>query len=535
MRYLFVCVIALFWPVAAQAQHYNSYGLPGLIDMPVASSAPDAELAFTLSHFAGQTRGSATFQLSNRLSASLGYARLRNLADADGRVYPEIFDRSFGLHYRLFDETKNRPAIAIGVNDLVGTGVYAGEYVVATKTLSPHFSATLGLGWGRLASYGGTALPLGDRPTSDIGEGGTIAGNALFRGDAALFGGVHYQLRDDIALIAEYSSDGYRAENGRAFTHRSPVNVGLSYQPRNGLALAAYYQYGSEIGLHAHYRLDPKSVAAPPVPPPEPAPRMRAIDWELKPYILPNLFDPDAPLRADFGIASTAAWQISPRVTLSGSLRQRIAGNLHQTTRESDSHLPHVRSDFALYGREGDLDINRLTLTWRGQPLPHISTRITAGLLEEMYAGLSAEMLWQKPDAPFAVGVEINALQQRGFHSDFRLRDYQVISGHGSLYWDAGAGRHVQLDVGRYLAGDWGATLTLARHFESGWSLGAFATLTDVPFSQFGEGSFDKGIIFTIPLGNGRALSQTIRPVTRDGGARVYIDDRLYVIARASP
>ena len=34
---------------------YNSYGSPGLIDMPVATSRPDGELAFSVSSFAGQT------------------------------------------------------------------------------------------------------------------------------------------------------------------------------------------------------------------------------------------------------------------------------------------------------------------------------------------------------------------------------------------------------------------------------------------------------------------------------------------------
>jgi hypothetical protein len=253
-----------------------------------------------------------------------------------------------------------------------------------------------------------------------------------------------------------------------------------------------------------------------------------AFEWQIKPYIVPNLFDPDAPLRADLGVALAAKWWIAPGVVMAGNLRQRIAGNLDQTTRESDSVLPHVRSDFAKYGREGDLDINQFTMTWHTQPHANLTTRLALGLLEEMYAGVSAELLWHRPGAPIALGVELNALQQRGYKSDFRLRDYQVLSGHGSLYWDASGGYHVQVDAGRYLAGDWGGTITLTRRFENGWSLGAFATLTDVSFDQFGEGSFDKGIMFSIPLGADGMLTQTIRPVTRDGGARVQVDGRLY-------
>jgi hypothetical protein len=528
MRYFVLWILASMWPVFGYAQHYNTYGMPGLIDMPTASSAPDAELAFSLSSFAGQTRSSATFQLSDRIMASLRYSQLQDLHDANGHVYDEIFDRSIGLHYRLHDETRHWPAIAIGVNDFIGTGIYAGEYVVATKALTPRFSATLGMGWGRLASHGGFAHPFGQfhtRPQVHAGEGGRITTIALFQGDAAIFGGLQYQPSDDLSFVVEYSSDAYTVENGNAFAYHSPVNVGLTYMPQPHVQLSAQYLYGSEIGLRATYAYNPKNAPSPPAPP---VTRADVFNWQVKPYIVPHLFDPDAPLRADFGLALTGEWQIAPTLRATGNLRQHIVGNLNQTTREPDSILPHVRSDFANYSREGNLDINRLTLDWRAQPHPNVKTRLTFGLLEEMYAGISAEALWQSSGSPVAFGLELNALQQRGYESDFRLRNYQVLSGHGSMYWDAGAGYHVQVDAGRYLAGDWGGTLTLSRRFENGWSVGTFATLTDVPFSEFGEGSFDKGIMFTIPLGGTEVLSQTIRPVTRDGGARVQIDGRLY-------
>ena len=54
--------------------------------------------------------------------------------------------------------------------------------------------------------------------------------------------------------------------------------------------------------------------------------------------------------------------------------------------------------------------------------------------------------------------------------------------------------------LARYLAGDYGATFSLSRTFNNGWEIGAYATLTDVKFSTFGEGSFDKGITLKAPL-----------------------------------
>jgi hypothetical protein len=103
-----------------------------------------------------------------------------------------------------------------------------------------------------------------------------------------------------------------------------------------------------------------------------------------------------------------------------------------------------------------------------------------------MYAGASAELLWKPVDSRLALGVEVNYAQQRDFDQLFGLRDYNIVTGHVSAYYDFGKGYHGQLDVGRYLAGDVGATLSIDREFANGWRLGAFATLTDVTSEDFG-------------------------------------------------
>ena len=70
------------------------------------------------------------------------------------------------------------------------------------------------------------------------------------------------------------------------------------------------------------------------------------------------------------------------------------------------------------------------------------------------------------------------------------------------------------------------------------WEVGAYATLTNVPFDVFGEGSFDKGIYVDIPLDwltGSPTMSKrnfTIRPITRDGGARLASGRQLYKIVR---
>ena len=671
------CVMAMATPLAADdpaiGTGYNSYGYPGLIDMPVATSRPDGELALTVSSFAGQTRNTLTFQALPRLSASFRYSVLDNMSEGGTET---LYDRSFSLHYRFLDEAGLRPAMAVGLNDFLGTGVYASEYIVATKTVGKRLRFSAGLGWGRLGTSGGVSNPLGvidnrfeTRPERDIDEGGDVESAEWFRGDAALFGGVEWQATDRLRLVAEYSSDSNPRETPAAFTSESQFNIGATYRIRPGVDLSLRYLYGSELGVQLTAALNPKAPpngagrepAPPPVLPrsapqvariswpagveedpdhragladalgqqgirlhglalggdtarveienttypqqaqavgrtarilarrmpprisefviipvtggipvselrirradmenlnydleaswksftrtamaspasglPPVAGRYPRFDWALKPYLSPSFFDPDDPLRADFGAQIELDYEPVRGLEFAGTLRKRVIGNLDESTRPSNSELPRVRSDFNRFDEKGDPALTDLTAAYYFKPGRDLYGRVTAGYLERMFGGVSSELLWARNDSPFALGVEVNYARQRDFEQDFGFQDYDVATGHVSAYWDMGNGFHAQLDAGRYLARDWGATLTLDREFGNGWKVGAFATLTDVPFDEFGEGSFDKGIRITIPISwltgepDKTAYTATIRPVLRDGGARLNVGGRLY-------
>ena len=80
---------------------------------------------------------------------------------------------------------------------------------------------------------------------------------------------------------------------------------------------------------------------------------------------------------------------------------------------------------------------------------------------------------------------------------------------------------------GEYLAGDEGLTVELSRSFKNGTQFGIFASFTDVSSEQFGEGSFDKGIFFNIPI-YGNLINYTWRPLTKDPGAKLNRRNTLY-------
>ncbi len=259
--------------------------------------------------------------------------------------------------------------------------------------------------------------------------------------------------------------------------------------------------------------------------------------WSVNPYTPVNMFDPDSPLRIDLSLIANGGIEFLPGLSVNGAVEKRLLGNLDKTDAGNDSELPHVRSDIARYLDEDDPALSRLTLDYVTKLDGDIYGRLSAGLLERMFGGVSAELLWKPARQSWGFGGEINYVKQRSYDNFLGFRDYDVITGHASLYWDTGwYGISSQIDAGRYLAGDWGGTLTLKRRFANGWEIGGFFTLTDVPFDEFGEGSFDKGIILTIPFNwflpyeSRSQYSTVLRPLSRDGGQRLNITNRLFPI-----
>lgn len=259
--------------------------------------------------------------------------------------------------------------------------------------------------------------------------------------------------------------------------------------------------------------------------------------WGLAPYLELIVFDGQNPLGVDLGVEATASYRFAPNLILSGAIRKSLTPT-DEIGSIADSSLPPVRRNAPFYTRDGDPGLQSLTLAWYGRPGTDLYSRVSVGYLERMFGGVSGELLWAPVDSRLALGAEVNYAVQRDFDLGFGFQDYDVVTGHVSAYYDIGNGFHAQVDAGRYLAGDWGATFTLDREFENGWRIGGYFTLTDVPFEDFGEGSFDKGIRITIPtdffLGQPtrREISNTLQSLTRDGGARLNVDGRLYETVR---
>lgn len=653
----------------------NLNGAPGLIDMPSGDAQEDATFSFSMGVVGPITRTTLSFQATERLSMSFRFQTWRDwdtLIPGDAKEA----DRSIDLRYQVLKEGKFAPALTIGLQDFAGKGLFASEYIAATKTFGDRLKVTAGLGWGRLGSYGGIGEPFGARPAVD--PLGTPNADQWFQGEAAPFAGVEYKINDNWTFKGEYSSDAYLLEDDtRGLIERdSPFNFGLEYQRGKNVRFGIYSLYGSEVGLAFHVILDPKSratggiVGTAPVPvkarpdrgaDPEaydggwvtqadagpilrenlakrlaadgiavenlaytattvqvrirngridagsqaigrtaralshvmPASvevfeivpvvngigaskiTIRRSDLEALEYTADNatllreritvsdagptpaysLGDEDLypkfrwslkpvlrlsePMEGDVGLRLAATYDIAPGLVLSGSVYKQLASNRDEPS-VSTSPLQHVRTDGSRYTEFGDPALERLTFAWYAHPAENIYSRVTVGYLERMHAGISGEVLWKPVDSQLALGVELNYTKQRDTDGGlgFDEYDYDIVTGYVSAYYDFGNGYLGQLDVGRYLAGDVGATISLDRVFANGWRVGAFATITDASTDEFGEGGFDKGIRFTIPFNwalgteTRRGFGMTLRPEGGDGGARVEVNDRLYELLR---
>ncbi|WP_210529264.1 YjbH domain-containing protein [Rubellimicrobium arenae] len=678
-----VLALLLAGPGLAQdrAVTYTLFGTPGLLEMPSALSADEGEIAGTVGYFGGQIRNTFTFQVTRRLSGSFRYSGIPDFTVDEDEPY---WDRSFDLRFRFNDESRYVPMVALGLQDFLGTGIYSGEYVVATKTVGDAFRVTAGLGWGRFATHGGFDNPLGflgDRPETFVtgDEGGDVGYEAFFRGDAAVFGGIEWAPNERWILKAEYSSDdAYVDQNGDPlFDRESPLNFGATWRPLPGIQLGLGYLYGTQLSFTGTFTVNPNDrpfgVGLDPAPQPvavraeglraaqswdradlpestvlaslrealrtegvelvavalddrsarvrytntryraeaqamgrvvrilsqelppsietltlepvqngiplsavtfarsdveafenevggtaaslaqaefgdaggpaglvEVPPASEDFTWGLRPYVSLSLFDPTDPFRLRFGAELSAAYRLRPNLILSGAIRQQILASSEDDDGEVEplGGVPVVRRNQSLYGSDGGPTLDSLTLAWYGRPGDNLYSRMTLGYLEEMYGGVSTELLWKPVEARLALGAEVNYAVQRDYNDMLSFRDYDVVTGHVSAYYDFGNGFQGEIDAGRFLAGDWGATFGLDREFENGWSVGGYFTLTDIPAEDFGEGSFDKGIRVNIPIDfvlgrpTRREVGTSLRSLNRDGGARLDVDGRLYDIVR---
>ena len=247
--------------------------------------------------------------------------------------------------------------------------------------------------------------------------------------------------------------------------------------------------------------------------------------YKISPAIRSQIGGPDGFYFGDLSLSIHSETLIKRNFNILGVASIGLINNFDELKLASDSILPHVRTDIVSYLKESKKShITRLQANYFANPYKSIYTKISAGIFEPMFAGYGGEVLYKPFGQSFGIGAELWHVRQRSFRQLLSFRDYETVTGHMNFYYREPKSRVLfHLRGGRYLAKDSGVTFNLSRDFASGLNMGVFFSITDISKAEFGEGSFDKGFFFNLPIQvffQEYSRGQTgfgLRPLTRDG------------------
>ena len=192
----------------------------------------------------------------------------------------ETFDKSLDLKFQLLEETRRMPEVALGFQDVLGTGLFSSEYLVASKRFGD-LDLSLGVVWGY--GVGGNGLfrnPFTwlsrhfDERTRTHNLTGDPGFEVLFTGpEIDLFGGIEYHTPvEGLSVKVEYDPNDYEREPHGALEQDLPVNFGLTYRPWRWIEAGLAYERGNTVmarlTLRAYFHTDPRAPKpADPTPP----------------------------------------------------------------------------------------------------------------------------------------------------------------------------------------------------------------------------------------------------------------------------
>ena len=247
--------------------------------------------------------------------------------------------------------------------------------------------------------------------------------------------------------------------------------------------------------------------------------------WKISPAIRSQIGGPDGFYFGDISLAFHSETLIRKNFNILSVASLGLYNNFDDLKLASDSIIEHVRTDIVQYLKNSDkYHVTRLQANYFMNPSKSIYTKLSAGIFEPMFAGYGGEILFKPFNKTYGIGAELWNVRQRSYRQLFGFREYSTLTGHINFYYREPRTRVLfHLKGGRFLAEDSGFSFNFSREFKSGLNMGVFFSLTDISKAEFGEGSFDKGFFFNIPIQvffdqySRGASGFGLRPLTRDG------------------
>ncbi len=615
---------------------YNNHGSIGLINMPTARFYDESSFGITAYDGTPDQKVTLTSSPFDWLEASFFYTNIQGLP-YPGYEYQDYKDKGFNAKIRLKEQGK-LPAIAIGVNDLAGTGFYSSEFVVGSYELN-ELDFHLGLGWGTLNGKDDFKNPLSllserfeNRPIEFEDKGGQFQPSRYFSDkNVSVFYGLSYILnertlfkfeRDTTDTNSQIDYQIPESDYSYGFEYRinSNFTVGLfnerdnflslkfiykqspnreipryKYKPtktnksassyekfisnlnNNGIGVNKILKKGNALGVDVtqftHGNINVINEIISKAKTESDLEEEVLINYKIVDLNVIQNFDSDfednskqiffrnpqkgfnSKTRINFRpflaaregffkgallLENDFEYLFKDNLIFSSNLKYSIWDNFEDLTiPPRDTYPAQVRSDIKDYlrGFNDGIVIGRAQIDYFYTLKEKHHLMISAGIFEEMFNGVGMEYLYFPETKNFAVGFELFEVHKRDYKLQFGTLDYKNTSGHINFYhrnykfipFDT------KISYGEYLAGDVGSTIDLSRTFGNGVQFGVFASFTDVTSDQFGEGSFDKGIYFNVPI-VGNFINYAWRPLTKDPGAKLTRKNNLYdLLVRFKP
>lgn len=453
MRRCCTCLLPLAgWlaacPVHAQsAPTQSDWGGVGLLQTPTARMADEGAMAFTANRTSPYTRYNFTLQPLPWLEGSFRYVNVANR-----RYGPASFsgnqsykDKSIDAKVRVWQESHYLPALSVGIRDLGGTGLFSGEYVVASKRFGA-FDTSLGLAWGYLGGRGDIGNPLSiindkfdTRPGRGDNPGGQFNSHNYFRGRAALFGGISYQTPwQPLVLKLEYEGNNYQHEpQQNNQPQRTPINFGAVYRLNRNIDLSLALERGRVAAFGFTLHGNPATSAGPPkrLDPPPPARAATPPTQTPQQVAWPAV---SAQLRDNAGIQVAKITRRGSEIVVTGEQRRYLypAKALGRMARTLDNQLGPDIDWYTMVSTRGGLPIVATSVhRQRFDALLDHAIELSAfrrSVEQNTPRPQREEVLYQAPPKKFDGGLSVDYSQSLGGPNAFIL--YQVAANYDANY-----------------------------------------------------------------------------------------------------
>jgi Exopolysaccharide biosynthesis protein YbjH/Capsule biosynthesis GfcC len=428
----------------------NDWGEAGLLQTPTARMRAAGYVSMTLSRTYPYLHTNFFLQPLDWLEAGFRYTSVSNRLYGPSIAGDQAYkDKSVDMKFGLLEESAYLPQIALGMRDIMGTGFFSGEYMVANKRAGP-LDWSLGLGWGYVGSRGNLRNPLGlikrsfDKPRqldqAAIGEGGNLAVSSYFHGPTALFGGVQYQSRwEPLILKLEYDGNDYQhealANNQR---QNSPWNVGATYRSGSAFEMTLAFERGNKLTLGITLQTDLQRLATPKLD--DPARLPVAEYWPQQSVI------GDATAR---DLATQTGWQVRSIEQQGHDLRVNIddadagywSGRIDRANAVLHRDAPYVIDNFSFLHRQRGMELVEHRVdrdAWvqqQSQPLPPTQQKEAMAVRSAKHNGPASERpqaLYQAANPMFQFEPDLNLNYNLGGPDGFILYQLSAI-GHAEL------------------------------------------------------------------------------------------------------